>query len=217
MSLTIRVLLADDHALVRSGLRALLAGFKGVEVVAEAGSGKEALELVEEHRPHVVIMDIAMPELNGLDATERIKKRFSDVQVLLLSMYADDEYIAEAIRVGASGYVLKDAGDQELEMGLRAVAGGESYLSPPVARKVMSGISTASDEGPEGPNSLTPRQREVLQLIAEGHSTKSIARRLDLSVKTVENHRASLMERLGIHNVAGLVRHAIRMGLIRVD
>lgn len=215
MSLTIRVLLADDHDLVRSGLRALLSGFKGVEVVAEAGTGKEALELVEEHRPHVVLMDIAMPELNGLDATERIKKRFPGVQVLLLSMYADDEYVSEALRVGASGYLLKNAGDQELEVALRAVASGQSYLSPPVARKVMAGV--ASDERSGGLRALTTRQREVLQLIAEGESTKAVARRLHLSVKTVESHRASIMDRLGVRNLAGLVRYAIRVGLIRAD
>lgn len=215
MSLTIRVLLADDHDLVRSGLRALLSGFKGVEVVAEAGTGNEALELVEEHRPHVVLMDIAMPELNGLDATERIKKRFPGVQVLLLSMYADDEYVSEALRVGASGYLLKNAGDQELEVALRAVASGQSYLSPPVARKVMAGV--ASDERSGGLRALTTRQREVLQLIAEGESTKAVARRLHLSVKTVESHRASIMDRLGVRNLAGLVRYAIRVGLIRAD
>lgn len=212
----LRVLLADDHRLIRAGIRALLEQLGNVEVVAEAANGREALELADKHRPDVVLMDIAMPELNGLEATERLKKQFPRMRVLLLSMHADEAYVSQALAAGADGYILKNAGVVELELAIQAAARGESYLSPAVAKKVISGRA-----GPHmaraGWQRLTPRQREILQAIAEGSSTKAIAAKLGLSVKTVETHRAKLMERLDIHDVAGLVRYAIRVGLITTE
>ena len=213
----IRVLLADDHTLVRSGFRALIQQLKGIEVVAEAADGREALRLVGKHRPDVVLMDIAMPELNGLDATARMRKQFPKVPVLLLSMHNSDEYMSEALAAGAAGYMVKDADALELDIGIRAVARGESYLSPAVARRVISHHPASNGRPFDGPRRLTPRHREILQLIAEGNSTKEIARKLEVSVKTVETHRLKLMCRLDIHDVAGLVRYAIRMGLVTPD
>ncbi len=213
----IRVLLADDHTLVRSGFRALIQQLKGIEVVAEAADGREALRLVGKHRPDVVLMDIAMPELNGLDATVRMRKQFPKVPVLLLSMHNSDEYVSEALAAGAAGYMVKDAGALELDIGIRAVARGESFLSPAVVKHVVSQRGPPSSDRSAGLRRLTPRHREILQLIAESNSTKEIARKLEVSVKTVETHRMKLMGRLNIHDVAGLVRYAIRMGLVTPD
>jgi DNA-binding NarL/FixJ family response regulator len=221
----IRVILADDHALVRAGIRALLADLEGVEVVAEAGDGRQALQLVEANRPDVVLMDISMPELNGLEAVEKITRDFPQVRVIILSMHANEEYVLHALQAGAAGYLLKDAGIAELELAVRSAGRGETYLSPPVSRSVIDDYlrrlgSTAEAGGlpPAAPGGqLTPRQREVLQLIAEGRTTQEIAERLQVGVKTVETHRAQLMERLYIHEVAGLVRYAIRIGLITSD
>ena len=206
----IRVLLADDHTLVRSGMRALVDDLPGVEVVAEAADGRAALDRIDEMRPHVVLMDIAMPELNGLDAAAQVQGRFPEVHVILLSMHAEEEYVARALAIGAAGYVLKNADAAELDTAIRTVARGGSYLSPEVARQVTTGRVQAGNPGPE----LTRRQREILQLIAEGSSTRQIAAKLGVSVKTVETHRAKLMQRLDIHDVAGLVRYAIRQGIV---
>ena len=199
----LRVLIADDHRLVRAGIRALLDQLGSIEVVGEAANGREALELADKRRPDIVLMDITMPELNGLEVTERLKKQLPHIRVLLLSMHADEAYVSQALAVGAAGYVLKDAGAVELELAIQAAARGESYLSPAVAKLVVSG--RAGPESRADWERLTPRQRETLQLIAEGHSTKEIAQKLDLSVKTVETHRTKLIERLDIHDVAGLV------------
>ena len=211
---TTRVLLADDHTLVRAGLRKLLESIPGMEVVGEAGDGLALLELAEKLQPQVVLMDIAMPGLNGLEATARITKSWPDICVLILSMHRNSEYVRQALRHGAVAYLLKDAAPLELEWALAAVLRGETYLSPAVSKGVVSDYvhRLRSDEPAQA--ALTPRQREVLQLIAEGQSTKEIARRLDLSVKTVETHRTQLMKQLDIHEVAGLVRYAIREGLI---
>jgi DNA-binding NarL/FixJ family response regulator len=191
-------------------MRALVANLPGIDVVAEAANGRDALDQVDELRPHVVLMDIAMPELNGLDATAQIQGRYPEVHVVLLSMHADEEYVARALAVGAEGYVLKNADAAELEQAIRTVARGGSYLSPEVARQVASGRVQAGKAGAE----LTRRQREILQLIAEGSGTRQMAAKLGVSVKTVETHRAKLMERLDIYDVAGLVRYAIRQGLV---
>ncbi len=212
MTRAIRVVLADDHTLVRSGLRALLEGLEGVEIVAEASDGRDAVRLAVQYRPDVVVMDIAMPELNGLEAAEQITKECPEVRVLILSMYGDEAYVAAALAAGAAGYVMKSGGAVELELGLRAVARGQSYLTPAVAKQVLAG--TVGPGAAAERWRLTPRQRETLQLIAEGHSTKEIAHKLGVSVKTVETHRAQLMERLDIHDVAGLVRYAIRAKLV---
>ncbi len=211
---TVRVLLADDHTLVRAGLRKLLESMPDVEVVGEAGDGLELLALAARLQPHLVLMDIAMPGLNGLEATARVVKAMPDIRVLILSMHQDEEYVRQALRHGAVAYLLKDAAPMELELAVNAVLRGETYLSPAVSKGVVTDYVQRL-RGEEQPGDLlTPRQREVLQLIAEGQSTKEIARRLDLSVKTVESHRTQLMKQLDIHEVTGLVRYAMRAGLV---
>lgn len=211
------VLLADNHTLVRAGLRALLQNIQGIRVVAEAGDGREALRLIAAHQPDVVLMDIAMPEMNGLEATARVVKEFPNVRVIILSMHANEEYVLQALRTGAAGYVLKDSGVSELELALRAIAKGETYLSPAVSKHVVADYVRRVGSESSSLEQLTPRQREILQLLAEGRTMKEIAKLLYISVKTVETHRAQLMERLGIHDVAGLVRYAIRVGLVTPD
>lgn len=222
---SIRILIADDHTLVRGGIRALLQEMPGVTVVAEASDGREALRLVEELQPQIVLMDIAMSGMNGLEATLRIKRDFPQVKVVILSMHTNEEYVLQVLRSGASGYLLKDAGIAELEIALKAVERGETYLSPPISQRVISDyvrrvkIETEQNEteGAVGLDRLTPRQREILQLIAEGHTTQDIAETLNISVKTVETHRMQLMERLDIHDIAGLVRFAVKVGLISLN
>jgi DNA-binding NarL/FixJ family response regulator len=210
-----RIVLADDHALVRQGFRALLAGIADFEVVGEAADGREALELIRALAPEVALMDISMPELNGLDATARALRRQPELKVIILSMHAASEYVEAALRAGAAGYLLKDADAGELERAIRAVARGERYLAPPVSHHVIDRFLRGERRDPQRlAADLTPRQREVLQLIAEGRRTREIAERLHLSVKTVETHRAQLMQRLEIFDVAGLTRHALRIGLI---
>jgi len=212
-----RVLLADDHTLVRAGIRTLIEGLDGASVVAETGDGREAVELCERLRPDVVLLDVTMPGLNGLEAAPRIARVSPATKILVLSMHASEGYVAQALRAGVHGYLLKDAAATELEVALRAVLRGNSYLSPAISRHVVDGFL----RGPGQPASplalLTARQREILQLVAEGRSTKEIAADLGLSVKTVETHRAQLMERLEIRDVAGLVRLAIREGLVSPD
>jgi DNA-binding NarL/FixJ family response regulator len=211
---TVHVLLADDHGLVRAGLRALVQRMPGFDVVAEAGDGREALRLVEQHHPDVVLMDVMMPELDGLNATARVAKSFPYTRVIILSMSADEEYVLQAMRIGAVGYVLKNSSTAEFELALHAVSRGETYLSSAVSRHVIAGyVNRVGTEG-SSLDRLTPRQREVLQLIAEGNTTKGIARKLHISLKTAETHRAQLMQELDIHDIAGLVRYAIRMGLV---
>jgi DNA-binding NarL/FixJ family response regulator len=213
----IRVLLADDHALVRAGFRALLSKLPGIEVVAEAADGREALALVKAHLPDLVLMDISMAGLNGLDAAVRIAKEFPDVRVLMLSAHAHEDYVKQSLRAGAAGYLVKNAGIAELELAVQAVARGETYLSPAISKQVVADYIRRVGGEPSPLELLTPRQREILQLIAEGHSTKEIARVLHVSPKTVETHRAQLMERLDIHDIAGLVRYAIRAGVLNAE
>lgn len=213
----VRVLVADDHELVRAGFRSLLQMLPGVEVVAEADDGLRALELVRTHQPNIVLMDIAMTGLNGLEATSRIIKEWPQVRVIILSMHKSEEYVLQALRNGASGYLLKDASPSELELAIRTVSRGETYLTPAISRQVIDSYVRRLAPGESPSERLTPRQREILQLIAEGLSTKAIADRLGVSVKTVETHRSQLMERLKIHDVPGLVRYAIRVGLIQVQ
>jgi len=208
----IRVLLADDHKLVRAGFRAMLDSLGGMEIVAETGDGREALELIRTQHPDVALLDITMPGLTGIEVAIRVVNEALDVRVIILSMHTSEDYIAKAVRAGVSGYLLKNADPVELELALRAAMNREIYLSPAVSKQLVQDYARrlGRDEEP-----LTARQREVLQLIAEGKSTKEIALMLDLSVKTVETHRKELMERLGIHDVPGLVRYAIRVGLIK--
>jgi len=210
-----RLVLADDHALVRQGFRALLSGIADFEVVGEAANGREALKLIRTLAPDVALMDISMPELNGLDATARALREQPQLKVIIVSMHATEAHILEALRAGAAGYLLKDADAGELERAIRAVARGERYLARSVSHQVGDRLMRAGrGEQSAEAEALSPRQREVLQLIAEGRSTREIAERLHLSVKTVETHRAQLMQRLEIFNVAGLTRHALRIGLI---
>jgi len=213
----VRVLVADDHELVRAGFRSLLQAIDGVEVVAEADDGLRAIELVRTHRPNLVLMDIAMSGLNGLEAASRIVKEFPQVRVIILSMHKSEEYVLQALRNGASGYLLKDASPSELELAIRTVIRGDTYLTPVISRQVIEGYLRRLDPEKSPSDLLTPRQREILQLIAEGLTTKAIADRLHVSVKTVETHRSQLMERLKIHDVPGLVRYAIRTGLIQAQ
>ena len=213
----VRILLADDHVLVRAGIRSLLGTLRGVEVVGEARDGQEALRLVETLRPHVVLMDIAMPGLNGLEATARIVRDHPETRVIILSMHVSEEYAARALRAGGAGYLPKDADLRELELAIQAVARGETYLSPAVSTHVVADYRRRLAEAPDVLARLTLRQREVLQLLAEGHSTKDVAFRLGVSIKTVETHRAQIMDRLDIHDLAGLVRFAVRMGLVSPD
>lgn len=214
---SIRVILADDHALVRAGIRSLLERLPDVKVVGEIGNGYDAVRLAGELRPDVVLMDIGMPELNGLEALQRIKREHREIQVIVLSIFSNEESVAHALRMGASGYLLKGSVPSELEVALKAVMRGESYLSPGVSTKVVQKYLERVGEGAGLSDLLTARQREVLQLVGEGKTTKEIARLLDLSVKTVERHRADLMDRLDAHDVAGLVRYAVKMKIVNPD
>ena len=210
---SLRVLLADDHALVRAGMRALLAELPGIEVVAESGDGREALRLVRERKPDIALLDISMPELNGLEVVGRIAHDHPNTRVIILSMHGDDESVRRALVAGAAGYLLKNSDRRELELALRAVVRGDTWLSPSLTKRVVATYM----QGASPDAVLTPRQREVLQLVAEGHSNKEIASRLNVALKTVETHRTELMDRLGIRGVASLVRYAIQVGLVRPE
>ena len=210
------VLLADDHTLVRAGLRALLEGLPEVSRVLEASDGREAVAAVAEHHPAIVIMDIGMPGLNGLEAAAIVTRDHPATRTIMLSMHGTDAYVLQALRAGAAGYLLKDAAVAELPLALRAVLRGEIYISSAVSRVVVSGFlaGMAATESKGPVDALSARQREILQLIAEGRSTKEIAFSLKLSVKTVETHRRQVMERLQIFDVPGLVRFALRHGIV---
>ena len=225
---TIRVVLAEDHHLVRAGIYSLLQSHDDIEIVAQAADGTEALRAIQEHQPDVAVLDVRMPEMNGLETLECISKKCPAVRTVMLSMHADEEYVLHAMRAGAMGYVLKDATPEELAQAVQAVARGGVYLSQQVAGHVtadyarqINGRSTASSSSggaaPDPLDLLTPRQREILILIAEGHSTKDIGAKLFISPKTVETHRLQLMERLGIFDIAGLVRYAIQRKLVTLD
>lgn len=221
----IRVLLVDDHALVRAGIRSLLQSIGKVEVVAEAGNGADALVKMEKYQPDVVLMDVAMEVMNGLEATVAIKRRCPDMRVIILSMYLNEAYVEQALQAGASGYLLKDAETSEMERALTTVMRGEIYLCARVSTQLVEsylkrgpGLASKPSGAAAGDDvQLTARQREILQCIAQGHATKEIAHRLGISPKTVEAHRTQLMERLGMRDIASLVRYAIRIGLIDLD
>jgi DNA-binding NarL/FixJ family response regulator len=212
-----RVLIADDHLLVRAGIRALIESIDGVTVVAEANDGREAVDLAATLRPDIALLDVTMPGLNGLEAATRLREASPATRVIILSMHANEAYVRTALKAGAAGYLLKSATAAELQAAIQTVAKGETYLSPAVSKQVVKGFvdSTAHEASPL--DALTTRQREILQLIAEGRSTKEVAFTLSISAKTVETHRAQIMERLEIHDLAGLVRFAIRTGLISPD
>jgi DNA-binding NarL/FixJ family response regulator len=211
----VRVILADDHTLVRAGIRALLEKLPEVKVLGEASNGREALELVKTHKPDVVLMDITMPGLNGLEAAARMAKEFPAVRVIILSMHNNEEYYWRALKAGAAGYLLKKAATAELAVALQRVIHGEIYLSQEISTRLLKKFPLGEIADRKSPfEQLTGRQREVLQLIAEGQNTKEIAEILKVSPKTVEYHRMKLMTGLNVHDVPGLVRFALRVGLI---
>ena len=215
--MSIQVVLADDHHMIRQGLRALIEKEDGISVIAEAKDGREAVETVRELRPDVVVMDIGMPNMNGIEATRQIVAELADVKVLALSMHSDKRFVREMFAAGASGYLLKDSAFHELALAIRTLAKDGTYLSPGVADSV---IKDFVDRRPESDVSvfslLTARQREVLQLTAEGNSTKDIAALLSVSVKTVESHRLKIMEKLDVHSIAELTKYAVREGLTSI-
>ena len=213
----VSIVLVDDHGLMRAGLRRLLESIRDVEVVAEAENGRDAIARVREHQPKLVLMDVALPVLNGLEACARITERWPEVAVLMLSMYANEEYVLRALRNGALGYLLKSASSSELELAIRAAVKGDRYLSPEVSKHVIDAYVNRTQSGGSPLDALTPRQREVLQLVAEGHTTREIAELLHLGVKTVETHRTNIMRQLDVHDVVGLVRFAMRHGLLPDD
>ena len=213
----IRVLLADDHPVVRLGIRTMLQNLEGIEIVGEASDGREAIDLTKTHQPQVLLTDIAMPEMNGLETAARVAKDFPNVRVIILSVHATEEYVWQALRAGAAGYLLKDADKPELEFAIKSVADGKTYLTPAVSKQVVENYLQRLGGGTGSVDVLTPRQREILRLIAEGKTTKEIAGMLEISVKTVETHRAQLMDRLEIHDIPGLVRYAMRLGLVPLE
>ncbi len=217
---TIRVVLAEDHTIVREGLRALLDVRDDIEVVAEVADGRAAVEAVAREKPDVAVLDLGMPELNGVDATRIIRTDHPGTQVLILSMHSGEEYVRPAIRAGASGYLLKGSGLSDLVAAIQAVSRGDAFFSPAIAKIVLHDSRRDGRGGgrdPQPGDALTNREREILQLVAEGKSSPEIARLLSLSVKTVEGHRGRIMAKLDVHHVAGLVRHAIKIGLVTPD
>lgn len=208
--------MVEDHTLVREGIRSLLDSFKDVEVIGEAANGRDALRKTRQLAPEVVLMDISMPELNGMEATARLAKSCPDSKVLMLSMHNDEEYVAQSLRAGARGYLVKESATRELEHAIQVLARGEVYFSNSISVNAVERLMADNSSG-SALAQLTSRQREILQLIAEGCRTREIAERLSLSIKTVETHRTHLMERLGIWDVPGLVKFAIKAGLIQSD
>jgi len=210
-----RIVLADDHTLVRAGTRSLLVSIPDVQVVAESDDGREALELIARHRPDVALIDIGMPGLSGLEVARRVAKESPRTRVIILSMHGDRTHVTQALRAGVAGYLLKGAAVAELPLALEAVMRGETYLTPKISQTVVREYLDAGGQIDEDPlKGLTERQREILHLIAEGRSTREMAGLLHVSVKTIETHRLRLMDRLDIHDVAGLVRFAIRAGIV---
>jgi DNA-binding NarL/FixJ family response regulator len=210
----IRILLADDHAVLRAGLRALLTAQGDLEVVGEASDGAEAIHLTQTLRPDVVVMDIGMPGVSGIDATARIKRDSPAIKVLILSMHDDRGYLRQVLRAGASGYVLKKAADTELLAAIRAAARGEVFLDPTLAKALVDEVMEPKAASGEAP-ALSDREREVLRLLAHGHTNQQVADRLCISVKSVETYKARLMEKLGLKGRAELVRHALQHGLLK--
>ena len=216
----IRVILADDHTVVRQGLRALLAAEDDIDIVGEAENGRQAIQLVKKLLPDVVVMDIAMPVLNGLEATRQISRAVPSAKVLILSSYSDDEYVQQLTEAGAAGYLVKQTAGNELLKAIREAQRGNAYFSPAIAKRLRDQCRDAFVSGQPGrrrADYLTTREAEVLQLIAEGRANKQIAAELCISIKTVEKHRQQVMNKLNIHDVAGLTRHAISKGIIETN
>jgi DNA-binding NarL/FixJ family response regulator len=212
-----KIFLVDDHALVRAGINALLAQMPNVEVIGQAENGHDALREIARLHPDIVLLDISMAGLNGLEVARRIRQETPAARIIMLSIHNNEDYVAQAFRAGAVGYLLKGSAPSELEVAINAVMRGDVYLCPGVSKTVVSGFVKNQAKGADTEDKLTARQREILQLIAEGRTTKEIALQLDISVKTVETHRAQIMERLNIRDVPGLVRYAIRKGLVNVE
>jgi two-component system response regulator NreC len=214
----IKVLIADDHTILRQGIKALLDNQAEIEVIGEAKDGREALTLIERLLPDVILMDIAMPGLNGLEATRRIKKKFPKIKVLVLTMYTNEEYVFQILNAGANGYLVKETAFQDLISAIRAVYRDEAFMSPSISKKVINRYTQRVRETNNTTGDiLTTREREILQLIAEGSSSKKIAEALFISPKTVETHRTHIMDKLNIHNRTNLVKYAIRTGIVDID
>jgi two-component system response regulator NreC len=219
-----RLLIADDHSVVRDGIRMVLQSSPGYRIVAEADNGERAVELAERHSPDVVIMDISMPKMNGIEATERIKRLHPDIKVIILTVHEDEEYVFQILRAGASGYVLKSAGKKEIFAAIKSALSGERFFSPGISKIIVDGFVNRSDgksheskqiETRQG-QVLTKRETEILQYIAQGCTNRKIAETLFLSVRTVNTHRTNLMQKLNIHDTARLVRYAIESGLVKL-
>jgi len=214
----VRILLADDHQIMREGLKALLGKHTSIEVIAEAENGIEALSIARQERPDVIVMDIAMPDINGIEVTRQIKSELSDIKIIALSMHSDRRFVSEVLKAGASGYVLKHAAFEDLEKAIKAVMMNRTFLSADVLESVVSEyVSQLSNSEYEAYRQLSDRERQVLQLLAEGNSTKEIAFKLHVSVKTIESHRQNIMNKLGIRTLAGLTKFAVREGLTSLD
>ncbi|MCX6028318.1 MAG: response regulator transcription factor [Chloroflexi bacterium] len=215
----IRVIIADDHHLVRQGIRALLEKAGDMQVIGEAADGQEAVEMAERLQPDVLLLDIAMPRLNGVEAAGRVRSLDLPVQVVILSMYSDETLVRQALRSGARGYLLKSSVTEELLLAVRAAVHGETYLSPAISASLVAELlaQPAGQDDVAAFGRLSPREREVLQLVTEGHTNAEIAALMHISAKTVEKHRASVMEKLGVHDLAGLIRAAIKYGVVFVE
>ena len=214
----IKVLIADDHTILRQGIKALLDNQAEIEVIGEAKDGREALTLIERLLPDVILMDIAMPGLNGLEATRRIKKKFPEIKVLVLTMYTNEEYVFQILNAGANGYLVKETAFQDLISAIKAVYRDEAFMSPSISKKVINRYTQrVRDANDTTSDILTTREREILQLIAEGSSSKKIAEALFISPKTVETHRTHIMDKLNIHNRTDLIKYAIRTGIVDID
>lgn len=214
-----KVLLVDDHTVVRQGLKALLASEIDIEVIGEADNGRDALSRVDELQPNLVLIDISMPGLNGIEATRQIRHTHPEVKVVVLSMHANEEYVFQVLRAGASGYVLKQSDSMEVVTAIRAAMSGGSFLSPPISRAVIDSYVSRAEARGQGDDLelLTPREREVLQLLAEGLPNRAIAKQLNISVKTVETHRSNMMNKLEVKNKTELITHAIRKGWVTLE
>jgi two-component system, NarL family, response regulator NreC len=211
-----RIVIAEDYTILREGLRAMIASYPDFDVVGEAGDGHEAVQSVEKLKPHLVLMDLSMPRMNGMDAIREIRRRAPETKIVVLTVHKTEEYIIATLKAGADGYVLKDATRDELIMAVRNVISGKRYISPGISEKVIEGYldGRKNIKSQTSWETLTRREREILKLIAEGHRNKEIADYLCISVKTVEKHRANLMEKLGLHNVQALTAFAIEKGLV---
>lgn len=212
-SASINVMLADDHDLVRAAMRMMLESFKDVHIVAEVGKIAEIVPAVLEYKPDILLLDLGFPDGSGVETAKVVLEQAPDTRVLVFSMYAKEEYVRDTLKLGVSGYLLKESAASELEISIRSVAAGEIYLSPAISRQVVKGF-VSKDEQSGKEDLLTPRQNEILRCVASGQSSKQVARELGISIKTVEAHRAEIMRRLQVHDVSGMVRYAIRTGLI---